>query len=104
MAQKELRSGGEFNIVQCDLVLSSGKVVGLLASIIGLTIFESIEEVTVTGVITIQDAFNLASFGPIIGQEYLRLKIATPNFSGGENKYLRFAPTIQGLIVEPISK
>ena len=61
MAQKELRSGGEFNIVQCDLVLSSGKVVGLLASIIGLTIFESIEEVTVTGTITIQDAFNLAS-------------------------------------------
>ena len=85
MAQKELKSGGEFNIVQCDLVLSSGKVVGLLASIIGLTIFESIEEVTVTGVITIQDAFNLASFGPIIGQEYLRLKIATPNLSGGEN-------------------
>ena len=85
MAQKELRSGGEFNIVQCDLVLSSGKVVGLLASIIGLTIFESIEEVTVTGTITIQDAFNLASFGPIIGQEYLRLKIATPNLSGGEN-------------------
>ena len=34
---------------------------------------------------TIQDAFNLASFGPIIGQEYLRLKIATPNLKGGEN-------------------
>ena len=85
MAQTELRSGGEFNIIQCDLVLTTGKVVGLKASIMGLSIFEGIDQLTVTGTMTIQDAFNLASFGPIIGQEYLRLKIATPNLKGGEN-------------------
>jgi hypothetical protein len=85
VAQTELRSGGEFNIIQCDLVLTTGKVVGLKASIMGLSIFEGIDQLTVTGTITIQDAFNLASFGPIIGQEYLRLKIATPNLKGGEN-------------------
>ncbi len=85
MAQKELRSGGEFDIVQCDLVLTSGKVVGLKASVIGLTIFEGLDSLTISGTITIQDTFNLASFGPIIGQEYLRLKISTPNLSGGEN-------------------
>ena len=85
MAQNELRSGGEFNIIQCDLVLTTGKVVGLKASIMGLTIFEGIDQLTVTGTMTIQDAFNLTSFGPIIGQEYLRLKIATPNLTGGEN-------------------
>jgi hypothetical protein len=85
VAQTELRSGGEFNILQCDLVLTTGKVVGLKASIMGLSIFEGINQLTVTGTMTIQDAFNLASFGPIIGQEYLRLKIATPNLKGGEN-------------------
>jgi hypothetical protein len=85
VAQTELRSGGEFNIIQCDLVLTTGKVVGLKASIMGLSIFEGIDQLTVTGTMTIQDAFNLASFGPIIGQEYLRLKIATPNLTGGEN-------------------
>ena len=85
MAQTELRSGGEFNIIQCDLVLTTGKVVGLKASIMGISIFEGIDQLTVTGTMTIQDAFNLASFGPIIGQEYLRLKIATPNLKGGEN-------------------
>jgi hypothetical protein len=85
VAQTELRSGGEFNIIQCDLVLTTGKVVGLKASIMGLSIFEGINQLTVTGTMTIQDAFNLASFGPIIGQEYLRLKIATPNLTGGEN-------------------
>jgi hypothetical protein len=85
VAQTELRSGGEFDILQCDLVLTTGKVVGLKASIMGLSIFEGINQLTVTGTMTIQDAFNLASFGPIIGQEYLRLKIATPNLKGGEN-------------------
>ena len=85
MAKKELRSGGEFNIIQADLVLSTGKVVGLTASIMGLTIFENINQLTVGGVITIQDAFNLASLGPIIGQEYLKLKIATPNLTGGDS-------------------
>ena len=85
MAQSELKSGGEFDILQCDLVLTTGKVVGLKASIMGLSIFEGINQLTVTGTMTIQDAFNLASFGPIIGQEYLRLKIATPNLTGGEN-------------------
>ena len=85
MAQTELRSGGEFNIIQCDLVLTTGKVVGLKASIMGLSIFEGIDQLTVTGTMTIQDAFNLASFGPIIGQEYLKLKIVTPNLKGGKN-------------------
>jgi len=85
VAKLELRAGGEFNIIQADLVLSTGKVVGLTASIMGLSIFEGISQLTVTGTMTIQDAFNLASFGPIIGQEYLRLKIATPNLTGGEN-------------------
>ena len=85
MAKSELRSGGEFNILQADLVLSTGKVVGLEASIMGLSIFEGINQLTVTGTVTIQDAFNLASFGPIIGQEYLKLKIATPNLTGSLN-------------------
>jgi|TARA_R110002167_G_scaffold24787_1_gene86712 hypothetical protein len=85
VAQSELRTGGEFNIIQCDLVLTTGKVVGLKASIMGLSIFEGIDQLTVTGTMTIQDAFNLASFGPIIGQEYLKLKIVTPNLKGGKN-------------------
>ena len=85
MAQLELKNGGEFNIIQADLILSTGKVVGLTASIMGLSIFEGINQLTVTGTMTIQDAFNLASFGPILGQEYLSLKIATPNFKGVGN-------------------
>ena len=68
MAEGLLR-GGEYEIVQADLVLSTGKVIGLKASILNLTIFEDIEQLSLTGQVVIQDAMNLASTGPIIGQE-----------------------------------
>ena len=75
MALTGLKSGGEFNIIQADLVLSTGKVVGLKASMMALTIFEDIDQITLTGDMVMQDSFNLASFGPIIGQEYLKVMV-----------------------------
>ena len=81
----ELKTGGEFDIIQADLILSTGKVIGLKASIISLTLFENIDQLTLTGTLMMQDAFNLASFGPIIGQEYFKLKIATPSITGEDN-------------------
>ena len=45
MALTELINGGEFNIIQADLILSTGKVVGLKLSIIGLTLFENINQI-----------------------------------------------------------
>ena len=85
MAKRELRNGGEFNIIECDLILSNGQLNNLKPALVGLTIFENINQYAITGTITIQDSYNLASYGPIIGQEYLFLKIATPGLSGVEN-------------------
>ena len=68
MALSGLKTGGEFNILQADLILSTGRVVGLKASLLSLTLFENINQISLTGILTMQDAFNLASFGPIIGQ------------------------------------
>jgi len=85
VARLELQNGGEFNLLQCDLVSSTGQISNLLSNMVGLTIFEGINQLTISGTISIQDSYNLASFAPIIGQEYLRIKIATPNLRGGEN-------------------
>ena len=67
MAQLELKNGGEFNLLQCDLILSDGTLSNIVPAIIGLTIFEGINQFTISGTISIQDSFNLASSGPIIG-------------------------------------
>ena len=70
---KGLVRGGEFELVQADLVLSTGRVVGLKASIITLTLFEDIFQYTLTGQIVIQDAMSLASTGPIMVKSILSL-------------------------------
>jgi len=80
-----LLKGGEFNILQADLILSTGEVVGLKASIMNLTLFENINQLSLTGSLAMQDTFNLASFGPLVGQEYFKLKIATPSLTGEDN-------------------
>ncbi len=80
-----LEGAGAFKIDQLVLVTSTGLSVDLLTSVMGLTLYEDIETSCITGTIMIQDSVNLASFGPIIGQEYLYLKIRTPSLKGAES-------------------
>jgi len=75
-----LTSAGEFIIEELRLVTSNNLEIDLIPLTIGITLFESIIDMSVSGTIAIQDSLNLASYGPIIGQEYLHLKIKTPTF------------------------
>jgi len=87
-----LKHGGEFNLLEATLILSTGQPINLIPgrSITGLTLFENIDSHVVTGTLTIQDAINLGSSGPIIGQEYLRLKIATPGLDSDQDHNIDF--------------
>ena len=75
-----LQTAGEFQLDQLKLVTTSGLEVDLIASVVGLTLFEDIFSMTVSGTVAIADSVNLASHGPLLGQEYLHLKISTPTF------------------------
>ena len=75
-----LQTAGEFQLDQLKLVTTSGLEVDLIASVVGLTLFEDIFSMTVSGTVAIADSVNLASYGPLLGQEYLHLKISTPTF------------------------
>ena len=75
-----LSRAGQFKIDEAKILTSSGLEVNILPSLISITIYEDTELMTVAGNILMQDSANLASIGPIIGQEYLFLKIRTPSF------------------------
>ena len=75
-----LSGAGQFKIDDARILTSSGLEVNILPSIIAITLYEDTEMMTVSGNILMQDSGNLASIGPIIGQEYLFLKIRTPSF------------------------
>ena len=77
---KGLQTAGEFKLDQFKLVTTSGLEVDLTTSVVGLTLFEDIFSMTISGTVAIADSVNLASYGPLLGQEYLYLKISTPTF------------------------
>ena len=96
-----MSQAGDFIIEELILITSNNLAVDLTASVMGLTIFESIVDMTVTGTIALYDSINLASYGPIIGQEYLHLKIKTPEFTNS-NTVIDFSEN--AFFVHTISK
>ena len=76
-----INEAGDFDLEVAKLITTSGKVIDLTASIVALTIFEDTGMSAVTGNILLQDSVALTSLGPIIGQEYLYLKISTTSFT-----------------------
>lgn len=75
---------GQFELQEAKLVSSSGDVIDISLSVQTITIFEDITQLAMSGSMLIQDAINLASLFPIIGQEYLLLKLATASTSGSD--------------------
>ena len=89
-----LTGAGDFELEVLDLVTVSGMRIDLTASCIGITIFEDIFSLALTGTIALSDAFNLPSHGPILGQEYLYLKIRTPSFPNVETTAIDFSENV----------
>ena len=97
-----LQHAGQFIIEDLRLVTTTGLEVNLITSVIGITFFEDIFSMTVTGTIAIMDSVNLASHGPLLGQEYLHLKIRTPFVNKDESTTIDFSEN--AFLVHSISK
>ena len=89
-----LTGAGDFELEVLDLVTVSGMRIDLTASCMGITIFEDIFSLALTGTIALVDSFNLPSHGPILGQEYLYLKIKTPSFPDAETTAIDFSENV----------
>ena len=74
-----LQNAGEFEIQKIQLLTSEGIVIDLMDSVVELVITEAINQKSIVGYIALQDNVSLTNIAPIIGQEYLILKIATPS-------------------------
>ena len=89
-----LTAAGDIQIEVLDLVTVSGLTVDLTASCLGIVIYEDIFSFTLTGTIALTDTFNLPSVGPILGQEYLYLKIKTPSFPDAPTTDIDFSENV----------
>ena len=89
-----LQHAGEFTIDMCEIITSTGMRIDLRSAILGLTLFEDISSLTVSGSLVITDPANMISHGPIIGQEYLYLKIHTPSFTASGDGVIDFSKNV----------
>ena len=74
---------GDFKIERAQLIAPSGSRTNLLTDvhIVEINIFEDIFKNSIVGSIIIADTKNIITQLPIMGQEFLRLKVATPTLT-----------------------
>ena len=77
---------GDFKIEKAQLISPTGGRANLLTDvhIVEINIFEDIFKNAIVGSIIIADTKNIITQLPIMGQEFLRLKIATPTLTSKE--------------------
>ena len=74
-----LQFAGEFFLDKCELISSAGIAADISKVIVEINLFEDIFANALTGSIIITDTNNLVDNMPLIGQEYISLKITTPS-------------------------
>ncbi len=75
--KRELQKAGSYTVEKLEVITSQGVKVELLGSILHISFFEDIKSSSITGHILINDMLALSNIGPIMGQEYLRMKLKT---------------------------
>ena len=73
-------SAGDFSIEEATLILSGGETLDISGVIVEIEFFESIDSPAISGIVSFVNTDGLSNLGPIIGQEFLKLKIKTPSY------------------------
>ena len=78
VAKSDLQFAGEFLVVECQNVSTTGQVYDINPIVEEINVFENIYTAAISGDIVIKDTTNIVQNFPIIGEEKLILKIQTP--------------------------
>ena len=79
--EQKIQYAGEFFIKELKIHTSSGNIIDFTESdsVLGIEIYEDIFSTSLTGSLILVDVDNISENGPVIGQEFLTLKIGTPS-------------------------
>ena len=74
-----IKSVGDFDLATAKIITSNGTVINLKegSHIVAINLFEDIQRNAISGEILLEDSAGYVNEAPIIGQEYLQLKIQT---------------------------
>ena len=80
---RKLQYAGEYSLERLELITINGKF-DLTKNYLQLDLFEDLFSSGITGSLVITDTNNLIVNSPLVGQEYLRLKISSPGISNAD--------------------
>ena len=83
----DIKYAGEVELQKCVLISSAGTAIDLTNIVVSINIYESVFSNAMSGSILIGDTNNLAMNLPIIGQEYLSIKLITPSLDNNAIDY-----------------
>ena len=89
MDNDSIQKAGSVKISELKLISSNNTVWDLTEFLIELNIFEDIFSNYLYGNIVLSDSRNLIEHVPIIGEEYLIVKVITPSFTTSIQKTFR---------------
>ena len=93
MPEPGISRAGEFQLDVAEIITSSGQPFPITGNIITITFYENIKRGAITGELVLYNSFALSNIGPLIGQEYLKLKIRTPTIKA-ENHVIDFTENV----------
>lgn len=81
---------GSVDIKEVVIISGDGNEVDILPLMVELNIFEDLFSNTLSGNILLSDGLNLVSTLPIVGDEYIRVRVLTPSFPDTDEIYRTF--------------
>lgn len=99
MAEDSIQKAGSVKIVELKLITSKNIIWDLTEFLVELNLYEDMFQNYLQGTIVLSDSRNLIENGPIIGEEYLVLKVQTPTFPSIITKTFRVYKTTDRNIV-----
>jgi hypothetical protein len=81
MSSKEsIRFAGDISVEEVIIVTTRGTIQNVTNQVIGIQIFEDIFSPFISGTLTFKDSLDLTSLLPLVGEEYVKIKVRTPTF------------------------
>ncbi len=79
----QLRYAGDVNIERATLTSSRGVLQNITAQVLNVIIYEDLFSPFITGSLVIKESFDFQNLLPLVGEEYLELKVSTPTIEKG---------------------
>ena len=79
----QLRYAGDVNIERATLTSSRGVFQNITAQVLNVIIYEDLFSPFITGSLVVKESFDFQNLLPLVGEEYLELKVSTPTIEKG---------------------